>query len=303
MLTFEQMLTLNRAAGARDYSHRIIHYTSENSLLRILDSNELWFGRIDQMNDASEYTHYWNAVEKVLAQLLPQVSEEELKESLAVADGHIRNAAFISSWCEYFDDTPEGSLQMWRAYGDAGRGVAAVIDSSQLQPSVLTPNKLQFFINSSKVQYVKSDDVQATAEALLADIYDSGVLANVPNAHLTLGIMLAAKAPTSKHHSFREEQEIRFLALPKFSQITNRFVPEGCERQIESEAAKKDYFALPLKKWEEFDFDLRLSTVLKKVLIGPLNDPEERQRRVRSHLDQIGLNNVDTEIVDIPLRD
>jgi len=302
-MTFEQMMSLNYAAGAADYSNQIVHYTAEESLYRILEGNELWFGRIDQMNDASEYDHYWNAVERVITELAPDLPPELLRLGLAETDKLIRNSAYISSWCEYFDETPEGSLQMWRAYGDAGRGVAAVIDSSKLQPSALTANKFNFFVNSSKVQYVRTDDVRRTSEQLLVKIRESGVLENIPNAAVALGAMLAAKAPTSKHHSFREEQEIRFLALPAFAGAANRFFPENCMREVVSNNGNKFFFAMPLVKWDQFDFDLRLSTVLRKILIGPLNDPTKRRDRVRERLDRQGLQHVSTEIVDIPLRE
>nr|WP_321361010.1 DUF2971 domain-containing protein [uncultured Hyphomonas sp.] len=303
MLNFEQLQALNYAAGAADYSTKIIHYTSEDNLYRILESNELWFGRIDQMNDASEYSHYFNVVEEVITKLVPGVPAPMLNQLFQQVDQQVRGAAFISSWCEYSDEFSEGSLQMWRAYGNSGAGIAAVVDSSSLQPSALTPNKFGFFVNSSKVQYVRTDEVESIANELLDKIRSSGVLSSIPNSEVILGPMLVAKAPTSKHHAFREEKEVRFLALPNFARQAGRFFPENCMREVKHDNKTRAFFALPLINWEQFEFDLRLSTVLKKVLIGPLRNPEERKQRVRRKLDSVGLQHVETEIVDIPLRE
>lgn len=302
-MSFDQLRALNYAVGARDYSTKIVHYTSEENLKRILTSNELWFGRIDQMTDASEYSHYIEAIKHVVPDLVPMAPKTVVTELFNSIDGLVRTAAYISSWCEYWDDSPEGSLQMWRAYGNGARGVAAVVDSSNFQPSNISERKFGFFINSSKVEYVKTNDIRETANSLLNGIRDSGVLNRIPNAEIILGSMLVAKAPTTKHQSFREEQEVRFLSLPKFRESSRMYVPNNCFRSAIVRGQEKHFFALPLKHWEEFEFDLRLSTVLLKVLIGPLDQPENRRDRMRDCLDKLGLGHVPVEIVGIPLRE
>jgi len=303
MLSYEQMLLLNSAAGASDYSNRIVHYTSENNLGEILKSEELWFGRIDQMNDDLEYDHLLLAIRRVAHEIVPELPAQMVDQAISTYDALIRNAAYVSSWCEYDEEnSPEGSLQMWRAYGDNAGGVAAVVDSSNLQPSSLTPQKLEFFVNSSRVQYVRKEEVAATVAQILDRVRQTKVLERIPNAGIALAAMLVAKAPTTKHHSFREEQEVRFLVMPRFSEVAQRFIPTDRIRKIRTNENVKEYFSLPLKNWTDFNFDLRLSSILRKILIGPLNDPMARKERIEQQLIQAGLLGVAVEIVDIPLR-
>lgn len=254
------------------------------------------------MNDVSEYSHYLDAIRLVISDLVPDVPPEILTQLFQQMDQLVRNAVYISSWCEYSDDFPEGSLQMWRSYGNSGQGVAAVIDSSQLQPSVLTEAKLGFFVQSSKVQYLRTDDVKSTAAELLKRIRETEALADIPNFGIAITAALIAKAPSSKHRAFHEEKEIRFLAFPRFSEAMGRYFPSNAIRTIRVKDQEKEFFALSLANWERFDFDLRLSKVLRKVLIGPLGEPKQREVRVRQKLDELGLDHVPTEIVDIPLR-
>ncbi|MBL4871463.1 MAG: DUF2971 domain-containing protein, partial [Robiginitomaculum sp.] len=145
------------AMGIKDYSNQIIHYTNLNTLELILKSNELWFGSLSEMNDSTECDHFLDAVLDQSSSLLGNVPLPELEAIIEQLRPAIRNDSFISSWCEYFDADPDGKLSMWRGYGDNGRGIGLVIDSSMLLPSTITAQKLGFFVNSTQVEYVREN--------------------------------------------------------------------------------------------------------------------------------------------------
>lgn len=299
MFSFSQLKTLNDTVSQGDYSRSIIHYTSENSLTNILQSSELWMGRIDQMNDATEFRHYADAVKLVVHELVPHASASLVQSLFEGFENQIKDQTYLSSWCEYYDSEPEGRLPMWLSYGDNASGVAAVVDSSQMQPSTITHSRFSYFVATSQVEYVHKDQVKETADRLLHKIRKSGVLKAIPNSEAVLGGMLIARAPTSKHQSFREEREVRFLTMPEFSLRNGRYSPPNRLRQVNG----REYFSLELKNWHEYDLDLRLSTILQKILVGPRNKPHERAERMRDVLQKAGLGDVPVEIVDIPLRD
>lgn len=300
--SFEQSKRLNDAVSAGDYSNRIIHYTSADNLEKIIQGEELWFGRIDQLNDATEFTYFADVVRKVAHQLVPNAPRSMVDQLIGNLDGAIRNSAYISSWCEYYDHEADGRLPMWIAYGDGASGVAAVVDSSQMQPSAVTPNKFSYFVFTTKVEYVRKESASETAARYLDRIRRSGVLERIPYSEAVLGSLLMARAPSIKHIAFNEEREVRFLALPGLQQMSNRYFPTNRIRTISSGEEQREYFSLELKHWVEYDLDLRLSSILRKVLVGPKNDPASRASRLRKLLNSKGLNHVPVEIVDIPFR-
>ncbi len=98
-----------------DYSNQIIHYTSEDVLRNILETRTFWFGALSQMNDTAECDHFLDEILANSVQLLGNVQLPDLEEIIAHVRPAIRQATFVSSWCEYFDAEPNGKLSMWRS--------------------------------------------------------------------------------------------------------------------------------------------------------------------------------------------
>lgn len=302
ILSLEQKLKINAAAGASDFSSSVIHYTNLRNALSILNGQELWFGRIDQMNDATEYDHYFNAVRQIVPHFAPSYPAVIVDQLFAHFDSLLRDNVYISSWCEYFDEEPEGRKPMWMEYGDGGEGVAFVVDSSSFQPSALNEKKFEFFAQSTKVDYVKTDDINDLARRMIDRVRATGVFGKNPDEDLILATTLVAKSPTAKHHTFHEEREIRFLIMPKFRKTHNQFLPNNWSRNVDVDGVEKSYFAFKFQEWPEFDFDFRLSSILQKVLIGPRGDKFTRLNRITEALEQQGLGHVPVEFADIPMR-
>jgi len=296
---FDQYKRVSNALGTSDYSNQIIHYTSHRTLENILQSQELWFGNIAQMNDMSECDHFLDAVLEQSSPLLGGMNVPALEALIQQLRPAIRDDTFVSSWCEYFDAEPDGKLNMWTRYGVAGLGVGLVVDSSKFQPSTITAPNLAFHVYTSKVEYVVRDHAVDLVNNYIKRVLS---LPGIGPELSTMAIMLLAKAPCVKHNGFAEEAEIRFLYMDGMRRILGQHTVEDRIRTTSSELGERSFYSLPLINYPQFDFDLRMETILKKVLIGPASGKLERAESVRQILDHHGLQHIAVEVSDIPLR-
>lgn len=292
---FRDYQRLSEALGVSDYSARIIHYTSMRNLERILETGELWFGCLVDMNDTSECQHFIRALQT----RMPASLESRLPllpTILATLGSSVRGNTFASSWCEYHDDQPDGRLSMWRLYAEDAAGVGIVVDSSQFQPSSITAENLNFNVHTSNITYLKEDEVIGHAVESL-DAIDRANLDFQPQAHsLAAAMMLLSKATCVKHQGYSEEQEIRFLHSGWIPGISG---PSNMRRSAET---GRTYFGLPLLDFPSANFDLRPASILKRIVIGPKSGREERAETVRQLLNAHNLAGVEVIVSDIPYR-
>lgn len=300
--SFELYKRISNAIGISDYSSQIIHYTGLQSLERILQSQSLWFGRSKQMNDSTECDHFLDGVLEHSERLLGDLDTKALEMLIQKMRPAIRDESFISSWCEYFDAQPNGKLSMWRAYASNGFGIALVVDSSQLQPSSLNAQKLGFHVYSSKVEYVRKDRAIDAANKYLQRISNVPEWYDSPDKKIAVASTLLGKAPCVKHDGFAEEEEVRFLYLKGLRNIMGHFDEDEVIETTGEGSNKKYYFAMPLKEYPDYDFDLRPETILKKVIIGPLAEKSATAERLSQLLKHYQLGHVQIQFCDIPLR-
>ncbi|MDF2366309.1 DUF2971 domain-containing protein [Sneathiella sp.] len=299
---FDLYTRIADAMGVADYSTQIIHYTSSETLERILETQSLWFGSTVQMNDTTECDHFINEILAQAPALLSDAGQLLLQRFIEQLRPAIRQETYISSWCEYFDEYPDGRLSMWRGYADEGKGVALVVDSSPLQHSRMTPQKIDFHVYSSKVEYVREGHAAALAHDYLQRI---SALPEVNAAllnRMNMAVMLLAKAPCVKHNGFDEEAEVRFIYMKGLRRIIGQTLSEETIHTLDPGPNEKAFFVLPLTNYPEYGFDLRIETVLKKVIVGPSADKEARAEATRKLLDHYGLEHVPVDISRIPLR-
>jgi hypothetical protein len=295
---FDRYRRLSSALGVADYSSRLIHYTSLQTLECVLRSRELWFGRLCDLNDSAEGNHFLDAVIEQTPKLILGSDLGGLVALLPQVRRAIKEGTFVSSWCEYFDAEPNGRLSMWRAYAPNGAGVGLVVDASQFLPSAMTPAKIGFHVMATKVDYVapnRAVDLAndyfrrlASVDFVRATIEDKMVMAN----------LLAIKAPCVKHDGFSEEEEIRFLYMPDLQQLFGRPRPPG---SIRTGPTGRRVYAFPLQQYVEHDLDLRLETLLRRVVVGPGNNQPGRAAAVRGLLREHGLEGVEVHSSTIPL--
>ncbi|PZO47374.1 MAG: hypothetical protein DCF16_17860 [Alphaproteobacteria bacterium] len=284
------------ALGIADYSRQIIHYTSVDVLESVLKSNEIWFGRLCDLNDTEECDHFLNGVIGQLPNLLTKAELTEVEALLPMLAPLVKYQTYVSSWCEYFDAEPEGHLNMWCRYAASPTGVGLVVDSSQFQPSAITAKTLGFHVMTAKVEYVRQEKAIDLANQYFRRMSNLGYMQRLLQEKLFVAIMLAAKAPCVKHQSFLEEKEMRFLFMPGL------FNALGQSHQVPTRThSGREFFALALKNYADFALDLRIEKILKKVVIGPGRHQQARQAAARQLLDRYGLQHVETLLSDIPL--
>ena len=267
-----------------------------------MKSNELWFGSTAQMNDTAECNHFIDAVLNQSSQLLGDIELPGLELIIEQLRPAIRDDTYISSWCEYFDVDPDGKLSMWRGYADDGEGVGLVIDSSQLQPSEITPQKVGFFVYSSKVEYVREKRVIDLANDYIRRLTTVADINATLMENLNMAITLLAKAPCVKHDGFKEEEEVRFLYMRGMRKILGSSRTDEIIKRVGSGKDSRTFYAFPLLNYTEFDYDLRLSSLLKKIVIGPAKNQEVRANKIRQLLNHYNLHHVTVEMSNIPYR-
>ena len=254
------------------------------------------------MNDTAECDHFFDEILANSVQLLGNVPLPGLEEIIAHVRPAIRQETFVSSWCEYFDAEPNGKLSMWRSYAKQGTGVGLVVDSTQMLPSQLTPQKINFHVYSTTVDYIRANRTVAHANDALRRIASLPELSSTLVEKLQMAVFLLAKSPCIKHDGFSEEEEVRFLYMKGLLNLFGQGDQYEIVHSIHSQGTEKRFYAFSLQEYPLFDFDFRIETVLKKVVIGPAEGKEERAERVSQMLGAHRLGHVKVELCDVPLR-
>ena len=288
------------ALGIGDFSSLLVHYTSIATLENILDSRELWFGRLSDLKDTAECDHFIDGVLRNASSLLPIADPDVIAATMQHFRQVMRDETFVSSWCEYSLAEPEGQLGMWREFGDDGMGVGIVADSSQFLASAIKREHLSFGVYSARMEYVHKDRVSAYAN----DMFKRVANIDIPNADVMRKFMLAAlvlsKAPCVKHHSYAEEREIRFMRMSPA--LNGGVASPTVPRFATVRGQQREFAALPLKDYPEHALDLRVERILKRVVVGPQGDRAGREQRVKALLAKHGLGHVPVVVSDIPWR-
>jgi len=168
-------------------THKFLHYTSLKGLFGILDSKELRMYNLRQMDDPNEVSYVLDA--------LNLTSKSEYTTSL-VKDGY-----YCLSMVEPKVEKFENSLDLWRRYGDDGRGVAIEIEFPKSHVKYWTQYHL------SRVHYGDSGLIE------LRDWLDKCIQfmkANRLNLENLDSAMRIAKA-CHKREIYRLEKEVRLI--------------------------------------------------------------------------------------------
>lgn len=116
---------------------KLYHYTSFEKALGILQTNQLWFGYLKDLNDINElYRPMF--YEKVTPEIEKMVQTELDK---------YQQLSLTRDSCRYGFDIPA----MWGHYGDKGNGVCFIFNKDKLLNSLSTD------IYHDKVEYVRPD--------------------------------------------------------------------------------------------------------------------------------------------------
>lgn len=118
-------------------TEKLYHYTSFDTALNILMTNELWFNHLKDLNDINELYRPLFYVK-----LSPEI-EKQAKQEI----GKYQQTSLTRDFCRMGFDIPA----MWGHYGDKGKGVCFIFNKEKLL------NNLSSDIYHGEVEYVGPD--------------------------------------------------------------------------------------------------------------------------------------------------
>jgi hypothetical protein len=215
----------------------VYHYTTVDTMMKIVESSSIWVTNMDYLNDTTEQEYFLTLVRGRLAEFLrEQVIEKgpydlDNREVFDLGKWFIPpaerlplpNLVFIAS----FSGEPD-SLAQWRSYCPDGNGVAIGFSVAELKKGgvldkALTENPLCYeSIEFRAVEYLDKsmtdsiDSVIAIAiEAAKTNDYCIGLpVTSEERRHAVFNGVLRNEACTKKHMSFHHENEYRLIVQP-----------------------------------------------------------------------------------------
>lgn len=284
----------------------IAHYTSAEAALSIISqSRQFWLRDSSCTNDRTEITF---GLEKIL-QCLERGSAVDLMQALdsfdpqVICDVKIRLAeylgqasggVYIGSFTKHSPRNTDGKLSMWRAYG-AENGVALILDG---QAFVSPTDRLKIY--TAPVEYDDPEGSKITTQ--LNDVgkllksyegaLDKGLLVE------RLSLLLYVRALFTKHHGFLEEEEWRVVCVPKL------WPTQDVQSEVKIiRGVPQIVYTVSLKQWDAGP-DLSVPKFVKRIIIGPTQNPEVIKSAIESTLKDLGDPDFEQKVLvsGIPLR-
>lgn len=255
----------------------LAHYTSVETLEKILRNEELWLSNPLFMNDLDEMRFgltrgkaFFDQTDLEKACGLDSAAAVQLRSDFGhyyeeYESKHALNV-YILCLSKHAPDNTDGILSMWRAYANNGSGAAVVFDTNALgplimdSPLILTP--VRYASNVERVQWL---------ERKVADWCAIVAQGNIPQNMLYIAAywlfnVILAFALSSKHIGFDEEHEWRLIYMPDRDEkklLADKFHytvgARGVEPKLKLKIAPLDG-AIP-----QFTF----SDILHSILLGP----------------------------------
>lgn len=283
----------------------LAHYTSIQTLEKILDNNEIWFSNPLLMNDLEELQFGINEGARLFRE------HRELRSACGSDARYLEIQAGFDVYYDEMDfkhafdtyalcfseherDDTDGLLSMWRGYGGNGSGVAIVFDTSKIEPVEETPFIL------AKVHYASSKERRIWISAKIDELAELIRASNIPDQKLDLAAYaffqrLKLFALFTKHPGFKEENEWRVVYLPDLDE-DGRVAPMLSyaigERGIE-----------PILKFKIGPVDgatgdsLSLELLVERIILGPSGSGNLAAHGVRRMLERLGKSELSNRLV------
>jgi hypothetical protein len=255
----------------------LAHYTTIQTIEKIISSKELWFSNPLYMNDVEEVRFGLIESERILKEE-PLISEACLtparKATLLAAFDHysrhyIENHlgdTYVFCTSEHQPEDNDGLLSMWRGYGGSGNGAAIVFDTAKLSTLPTSP------LIVAQVEYGTGDERRlkiASSVKTFAGILRANNIAD-EKLHLAAHALLERFklfALFSKHRGFHEEREWRVVYM-RDRDHGNAFNPFfGFVTGANGIEAKLKFKVAPVVGATADD--LSLSKIVARIILGP----------------------------------
>jgi len=255
----------------------LAHYTTIQTLEKILSSNEVWFSNPLFMNDNEEVRFgVLQANEIVLTshRLVDACRTQEramrFKNEFThlfnqFANEHVFNT-YVFCLSNHERDDNDGRLSMWRGYGANGNGAAIVFDTARLnvnEKTALIIAKVSYDSREARIDWLRK--MMSNFEVLLAR-------ANIPDEKLHVAAYALFEriklfALFTKHRGFIEEDEWRIVYFPDRDQgkklepmFHYSIGPRGIEPKLRFKLAPIEGLTAD---------DLSLAKLTDRIILGP----------------------------------
>ncbi|MFO1183685.1 MAG: DUF2971 domain-containing protein [Bauldia sp.] len=298
-----------RAALVWSTKKRFVHYSSADTVMKIVKNREIWLRKASCMNDFMEIE--WGKY--TLTQAYESDSGERFKRAFDDAFPNVRLdvEGNFNNWLLHLTDTYfaclsehndhedlMGRLSMWRAYGGA-TGVAVVVHSA---PFIL-PAQASLGFWSSPVAYLSVEDLKKQMDLIASTISANrktlaGIGAETAANHLFNIFRYAVLC--NKHPGFGEELEWRIVYSPRLGRsnhLKQDVVSIGGVPQL--------IYKLPLRDAPDHGLTgITPDLLLDRVIIGPTEYPDAIRDAFVSLLVDGEISNPHDKIFvsNIPLR-
>lgn len=313
----------------------LYHYTTAAGLQGILESQQLHATNIAYLNDAEEHTGYFDRrlshllLDTIKACHIELACTKSGKRAIAKSGGiekvtkilseqlltSIRtstlkyNEPYIASFCAPPRQDPnDGLLSQWRGYGPDG-GYAIVFETKGIERLIERECKTFYYqvFFWGNVEYYDQDTKEKAAfpetqkfEETIQNAVRKFVLNQEVSAVEPMYEPITYLSCTHKHRGFREEAEVRIVALPSAMDIYKMVHENEDKRPKQVHFRPKDGILMPYIKLFGRELDDEAGKLpIKKIIIGPHPDRVKRQKAVERLLRQYGLE-ADVTVSDIP---
>lgn len=287
----------------------LAHYTSVGALESIIRTNEIWLSNPLFMNDLEEMRFGLELAKKLFFESKNVKNTLKTKKLLNTTnhiltqyynqfyDQHYLDV-YVFCFSEHDPDHEDGVLSMWRGYGGQGSGVAIIVDTGFLRDD--SP------ILIAKVDYLSTESREKQIESCIADWCETISHFSlseeiIPKLVQTLFYIFLLSALTTKHNGFSEEKEWRLIYLPIWDSdegVKNYFDyvigDRGVEPKLKLLIGGENYSD---KTWN-------LSTITKKIILGPTISSPIAKKSVVRMLEKLGVGELKDKVSTsgIPLR-
>lgn len=255
----------------------IYHYTNLNAFKNIIESGQLWFTRIDSLNDYSEY-HYFNDVYR---KAVFYFFKDKKEDDIALALNKWLEYHLIKSRDNYYKQTytlsfckDSDSIPMWNYYSDKS-GVAVGFDKSLLISLLYEEEKTNLSFTNGDILYDYASQI-SLVQSQLDLIYDKLIEHGEFNTQIVEGelINFIYASDSFKNNKFEYENEYRFTLVDLDDELREK--KEKLEFIITNNNIK------PVLK---IDFADNWNKIITKIIISPLNTSYGLSDNIQSFLD------------------
>ena len=312
----------------------LYHYTTEDALIKILESQSLWATHIEHLNDSSEFVHFKDISPKLIFDDILSAYRRLVKTSPDAEDflkrfGRIEQVAehnsikfiesmykatgnnfFITSFCGQQQDeyiNQNGLLSQWRGYGSKQQGVMIEFETKGLESLLMLENASFAYdgLHLSDVIYSSNSNIQQT------ELSDSiAAIAHYTGSLLTHKLFNTTEEPDAgnamsgffqcttryKHRGFIEEREVRVAAW-----VRNTKTQAEIEKIGGTPAALKPVKHRERNKKKVPFINLfeqkEMQLPITKIIVGPHAKKEEFAERLKTQLEG---TSIEIAISDIP---